>query len=364
MNQAQRTLGSLGARTAQTVAMRAWNLLAPFVGLMVVLAVIQIYHLVWKPDHPFLRPHQVQLIAKQTAIVGVGALGMTVIIVSGGIDLSAGSMIALTSVFLAVLLRREVPACLDDYPSLAAAWQALALDRLPVPLVVLLVLLAGAAVGALNGVLITGLRLVPFIVTLGAMLIYRGMAEWLADQKKVMVVGDHVPVWLTTLLDSPKADWQLVCYGVWIVILLGILLAAVMRYTVFGRYVFAIGSNEPTARLCGVNVTKMKIAIYALGGTFMALAGIFDFNNLSAQGNPTSGEGLELDMIAAVVIGGGSLSGGRGSILGSIIGALTMTTLRNGCVYAGLSNPVQKVLIGAIIIAAVAIDQALHRGKK
>ncbi|MDZ4780954.1 MAG: ABC transporter permease [Planctomycetia bacterium] len=364
MNLEQRTLGSFGARTAQALASRAWSFLAPFVGLLVVLSVIQTYHLIWKPDNPFLKTHQLQLIAKQTAIVGVGALGMTVIIVSGGIDLSAGSMIALTSVLLAVLLRREVPACLDDYPRIAASWQALALDRLPVTLAVFFVLLAGAAAGALNGVLITGLRLVPFIVTLGAMLIYRGMAEWLADQKKVMVVGDHVPDWLTTLLDAPTSPWQLVCYGVWIVVLLGILLAAVMRYTVFGRYVFAIGSNEPTARLCGIHVPRMKIAIYALGGVFMALAGIFDFNNLSAQGNPTSGEGLELDMIAAVVIGGGSLSGGRGSILGSIIGALTMTTLRSGCVYAGMSNPVQKLLIGAIIIAAVAIDQGLHRGRK
>jgi ribose/xylose/arabinose/galactoside ABC-type transport system permease subunit len=156
----------------------------------------------------------------------------------------------------------------------------------------------------------------------------------------------------------------LVCNGVWIVILLGALLAAVLRYTVFGRYVFAIGSNEATARLCGVSVPRTKVIVYAIGGAFMALAGIFDFNNLSGQGNPTSGVGLELDMIAAVVIGGGSLTGGRGSVLGSIVGAVTMTTLRSGCVYASLSNPVQSLLIGAIIIAAVAIDQSLHRGKK
>lgn len=344
--------------------MRAWNLLAPFVGLLVVLTVIQAYHLIWKPDVPFLRAYQLQLVAKQTAIVGVGALGMTVIIVSGGIDLSAGSIIALTSVFLAVLLRREVPACLEDYPRAAAVWQMLFLDRLPIIVAVLMVLASGALAGAVNGVLVTRLRLVPFIVTLGTMLVFRGCAEWLADQKKVMVVGDHVPAWLTTLLSPPASPWQLVCTGVWIVILLGAALAAVLRYTVFGRYVFAIGSNEATARLCGVNVSGMKVAVYALGGAFMALAGIFDFNNLSAQGNPTSGEGLELDMIAAVVIGGGSLTGGRGSVLGSIVGALTMTTLKSGCIYAGLSNPVQKLLIGGIIITAVAIDQALHRGQK
>ncbi len=349
---------------AQALARRAWSFLGPFVGLLVVLSIIQGYHKVAQPNTPFLEKVRVQLIAKQTAIVGVGALGMTVIIIAGGIDLSAGSMIALTSVLLAVLLQREVPACLEDYPRVAAAWQFLYLDRLPILVAVLAVIAAGTLAGAVNGLLITGLRLVPFIVTLGTMLVFRGAAEWLADQKKVMVVGDHVPDWLTSLLNPPTSPWQLVCTGVWIVVILGAILAAVLRYTVFGRYVFAIGSNEATARLCGVNVPRMKVAVYALGGAFMALAGIFDFNNLSGQGNPTSGEGKELDMIAAVVIGGGSLTGGRGSILGSVIGAVTMTTLRSGCAYAGLSNPVQKLLIGAIIIAAVAIDQALHRGKK
>jgi ribose/xylose/arabinose/galactoside ABC-type transport system permease subunit len=130
---------------------------------------------------------------------------------------------------------------------------------------------------------------------------------------------------------------------------------------VFGRYVFAIGSNEATARLCGLPVNGVKIAVYSLGGLFMAIAGIFDFNDLNKQGSPTGGIGLELDIIAAVVIGGGSLSGGRGSMPGSIIGALTMTTLRHGCIYVGLSDPVQKLVIGGIIIAAVAIDQGLHR---
>src|SRR5690606_24013228 len=125
----------------------------------------------WKPDVAFIQPARLQLVAKQTAIVGIGALGMTVIIVSAGIDLSAGSMVALTSVFLAVLLRREVPACLEDDPRLGAAWEALFLDRLPIPIVMFFVLLAGAAAGATNGLLITRLKLVPFIVTLGTMLV-------------------------------------------------------------------------------------------------------------------------------------------------------------------------------------------------
>ena len=130
-----------------------------------------------------------------------------------------------------------------------------------------------------------------------------------------------------------------------------------MRLTVFGRHVFAIGSNEATARLCGVNVPWTKIIVYALAGFFMALAGIFSFSELAKQGDPEAGRGMELDIIAAVVIGGGSLSGGRGSVLGSIVGALTMTTLRSGCVYAQVSDPVQNIIIGGIIVAAVAVDQ-------
>jgi len=261
---------------------------------------------------------------------------MTIIIIAGGIDLSAGSILALTAVVLAVTLKQ-------GYPPLACA---------------ALVIGVGIAAGVVNGLLITKLKLVPFIVTLGTMLVFRGLAEYVSEQRKVQAPA---PDWLSSLLTPPaEGSWQMFPIGVWIVLALALVLAIVLKRTVFGRYVFAIGSNEATARLCGVNVTAVKIAVYALGGFFMALAGIFDFNELNKQGSPTSGIGMELDMIAAVVIGGGSLRGGRGSVLGSIIGAVTMTSLRSGCVYAGVSDPLQKVVIGAIIIAAVAIDTWSH----
>lgn len=315
-----------------------WTLLAPFIGLLIVIAVFSACQPLLGKTAPFLSPLRMTLVAKQTAIVGMGALGMTVIIVSGGIDLSAGSILALTAVALAVALKQGLD------PILA----------------VLLVIGVGIAAGALNGMLITGLRLVPFIVTLGTMLVFRGLAEYVSEQKKVQAPA---PDWLSQLLAPPaEGSLQLVPVGVWIVLGLGLILTVVLRQTIFGRYVTAIGSNEATARLCGINVPGVKIAVYALGGFFMALAGILDFNELNKQGSPTSGIGLELDIIAAVVIGGGSLRGGRGSVLGSIIGALTMTMLRSGCVYAGVSDPIQKVVIGAIIIAAVAIDQ--WSGKK
>jgi len=316
----------------------AWSLLQPFIGLALVALIFVGYQIAFRSDTPFLSAFRLTLIAKQTAIVAMGALGMTVIIVSAGIDLSAGSLVALASVVLAKALQGGVP------PLAAVA----------------LVLGVGAIAGALNGALITGLRLVPFIVTLGTMLAFRGLAEQLAHQTTISV--PNVPVWLDTLLNPPpKGSWQLVATGVWLVIGLGILVSAVMRRTVFGRHVVAIGSNETAARLCGIRVPLVKVAVYAIGGVFMALAGIFSFSNLTNQGDPGTAVGLELNIIAAVVIGGGSLSGGRGSVLGSIIGALTMTVLSSGCVYAGVSDPVQKIVIGAIIVAAVSLDQFSQR---
>lgn len=313
-----------------------WAIVAPFVGLLLVVAIFVIYgQMTDRPD--FLSSFRMTLIAKQTAIVGMGALGMTVIIISGGIDLSAGSLLALTGVVLAYCLEQSVN------PMLAVA----------------IVLATGVACGIFNGALITGLRLVPFIVTLGTMLAFRGLAERISNQRKIAAPA---PDWLSTLLTPPGQDsYQFVPTAVWLVLALAVALIFVLRFTVFGRYVFALGSNEATARLCGINVPAVKITVYGIGGLFMGLAGILDFNNLNQQGSPTSGIGLELDIIAAVVIGGGSLSGGRGSVLGSLLGALTMTTLRNGCVYAGVSDPTQKIVIGLIIIAAVAIDQFVHR---
>lgn len=330
-----------------------WSVVAPFIGLLIVGLLFGLIYPVFYPHiHQFLpewmqlgmpgdwflTPFRMSLIAKQTAIVGVGAIGMTVIVIGGGIDLSVGSILALAAVVLAVSINAGIS------PVLA----------------VLIALATGTVAGATNGLLITRLQLVPFIVTLGTMLAYRGLAERIANQTKVQ--APTTPDWLSTLLNAPlQGSWRLVCTGVWIVVGLGIVVAAILRYTVFGRYVYALGSNEATSRLCGINVNRMKVVIYAIGGLFMAIGGIFDFNDANKQGNPTSGMGLELKIIAAVVIGGGSLSGGRGSVLGSIIGALTMTTLTSGCVYAKVSDPVQIINIGSIIVGAVAIDRFLHR---
>ncbi|MCJ7581310.1 MAG: ABC transporter permease, partial [Candidatus Aminicenantes bacterium] len=148
--------------------------------------------------------------------------------------------------------------------------------------------------------------------------------------------------------------------GVWVVIVFAVIMAAVLRYTVFGRHVFAIGSNESTARLCGIRINRTKVVIYGIAGLFCGISGVMQFSRLTV-GDPTVAVGLELDIIAAVVIGGGSLSGGSGSILGSMIGVFIMSFLRNGSNMMGWPNYIQEIIIGGIIVMAVALDQIRHR---
>jgi ribose transport system permease protein len=308
------------------------NLLAPFLGLILVLA---IFSSIPDVQSRFLRIANLKSVATQSVIVALGALGMTLIIISGGIDLSAASNIALSSVITAYAINAGIP------PLLA----------------VLLGVLTGGLIGFVNGVLITRLRLVPFIITLGMLGIARGLAKWIANNQKI----DAPISWVNELMvKSPRPSWLLLAPGVWLMILLAAAMVVLLRYTVFGRHAFAIGSNEATARLCGVRTQKTKVIIYSLAGLFCGLAGVMEFSRLTV-GDPTVAVGLELDIIAAVVIGGGSLSGGEGSILGSMIGVFIMSFLRNGCTMMGWPNYIQEILIGVIIVAAVALDQIRHR---
>jgi len=151
--------------------------------------------------------------------------------------------------------------------------------------------------------------------------------------------------------------------GVWLMILLAILVAGMLKYTRLGRHIFAVGSNERTARLCGIHIKRVKMLVYSISAAFAGVAGVMQFSRLTV-GDPTVAVGLELDVIAAVVIGGGSLSGGEGSILGSLIGALIMTVIRSGCSQMGLPNWVQEIITGVIIVLAVALDRMRHRTKE
>ena len=277
-----------------------------------------------------------QLILLQTAVVGMAALGMTLVIISGGIDLSVGSNIALCTVAVALLLAKGLS------PIIAIGGG----------------ILTGALCGLLIGTLITRLQLSPFIVTLGMWGALRGLAKGLANEQTVQAPETWINGILTTLGEGQK--WRIFPIGVWLLLISAALVAAMLRYTRFGRHIFAIGSNEQTARLCGVPVERTKLAIYMLGAAFAGIAGVLQFSYLTL-GDPTTATGLELDVIAAVVIGGASLSGGQGSIFGTLVGALIMTTVANGCTKMDLANWVQEIVTGIIIIGAVALDRFRHR---
>jgi ribose/xylose/arabinose/galactoside ABC-type transport system permease subunit len=193
------------------------------------------------------------------------------------------------------------------------------------------------------------------------MTIYLGVAKLIGKNTMVRPLPDQVPEWMRSLL-SPRLEneWLLFSPGVWLLLFLAIVVAAALRYSVFGRHVFAVGSNESTARLCGINVPLTRIAVYTIAGFFVGVAGLFQFSRLTV-GDPTSGTGKELPIIAAVVIGGGSLSGGRGSILGTLTGALIMQVISSGCTALKQPNPIQEIIIGAIIVAAVTVDQFRQR---
>ena len=305
----------------------------PFLGLLLV---IGLFALPAETREYFLTYNNFKIIFTQTVIVAIGALGMTMIIVSGGIDLSVGSIIAFTSVVGALLIQH--------------GWG-------PAP-VLLAVIASGGFIGLLNGAAIAGLCMTPFIITLGTLGVARGSAKWLADNQTVNYDNSPINGWMTTADPFSRA----LPAGVWVALILAGLTALLLRHTVFGRHVFALGSNEATARLCGIATTRLKVVIYALAGCFFGLAGLFQLSRLR-QGDPTVAVGLELDIIASAIIGGASLSGGVGTVLGSMIGALIMAVLRNGSQQMGWPTELQEIIIGLVIIIAVFLDR-LRQGRK
>ncbi|MBI3405430.1 MAG: ABC transporter permease [Acidobacteria bacterium] len=305
-----------------------WQALAPFIGLALVVFAFAL--LSGAPDR-YLSLTNLRVVLAQTVIVAIGAIGMTMIIISAGIDLSVGSTVALASVVTALALR-------SSFDPIVA---------------VLLGIATGGLIGVVNGLAITSLRVVPFIATLGMLGVARGLAKWLAGEQTV----NAPQTWVNSLaVTFPPEPWMLVAPAVWLTICLAILMTLVLRNTVFGRHIFALGSNEAAARACGIAVTRLKICIYGLAGLFFGLSGVMQMSRLR-QGDPTVAIGVELDVIAAVVIGGASLSGGEGSLPGAMVGALVMAFLRNGSQQMGWPNYVQEIMIGTIIVLAVAADR-------
>jgi len=282
-------------------------------------------------ENRFFTANTFRATGNQTVAVGIAAMGMTMIIISGGIDLSVGSVMALTSVIAALCLQQ------GGTPIFA----------------VFMAILAGGAAGLANATMITRLKVVPFIATLGMWGMARGAAKGLAGEQKI----DAPMTWLgeSVLVRRPDPEWLILSPGVWTMLLLAVAVWALLRYTALGRHVYALGSNEATARLCGIKVERTKLYLYSIAGLTTGLAGVMQFCRLTV-GDPTTAMGAELDVIAAVVIGGGSLSGGQGSVFGSLIGALIMAFLRVGCDHVGVPTWVQEIVIGAVIVLAVSVD--------
>ncbi|QDU95621.1 ABC transporter permease subunit [Lignipirellula cremea] len=467
------------ASTGLRLLRHAWRLLRPILALLCVYAFFAATDYLFS-DNTFASGKNLKTLLVDNSIIAVAALGMTLVIISGGIDLSAGTAIALCATTLAWGLHEDV-AFLTQHGSnfvrastawrdaaqeldtaqarLRAAakrlesapsdrrqaerdrWQA-AEERLLAPaaaskerliqilkaklaavkehadpgkmaagektepgswedrqrlieqklagleqpdfrpgddpqwnegipnaaastlVAVLLAVLAGVGVGLLNGVLIAGLKLAPFIVTLGTMTLYVGLGNLLSANQPIRPSAEQRPAGLMDLLSfRPDSLFLGLPAGVWLLFLLAILVALLLRYTVFGRYIFALGSNESTARLCGVNVPGYKIGIYALSGLFLGLAGVYLFS-YTEVGNPMDGLGKELQIIAAVVIGGGSLNGGRGSVIGTLAGVGIMAVIDSGCDQLGLQDQAERILLGVVIIGAATIDRLRTRGQE
>lgn len=303
---------------------RAPSWLGPLVALVIVYAVFAALN----PD-TFLRTQNTISMAQKTVVVAACSVGMTMIIATGGIDLSTGSIVAFTSVLVARLLRAGYGA----------------------PSAVVFALLAATAVGAVVGFLVGRFKMMPFIVTLGSMSILRGAAKGLADEQKIDAPARGLEKLVSADLSSPS---------LWITALLAALVACLLVFTRFGRHVLAVGSNERTAVLCGVDTVRVKVLVYAIASLLAGVAGIMEFSTLTV-GDPTDAVGLELKVIAAVVIGGAPLTGGEGSVLGSVFGALLMTVIDTGGVHRGWQSWVQEIVTGAIIVVAVALDRARQR---
>lgn len=314
----------------------------PLLALLLVVGFFAIADAMQGNAGKFLSDGSVRLVGVQSVKVAIAALGMTMIIIAGGIDLSAGTAAALSGCVAAYALKQGF----GIHSAIGLA------------------ILSGALCGLLNGTLISLLKLVPFIITLGTMTIFEGLGKMIAeDGGTIRPPTGSIPEWIDRMVtqfpDPLWIAWPLLPnfgWGVWMALFLAVLVALLLYQTVFGRHLFAIGSSEPTARLCGVAVTRTKLGVYTLAGALVGLAGVVDLARLG-KGDAMAGRGLELEIIAAVVIGGGSLSGGRGSVFGTLCGVLIVRVINLGTTALGLENQVENVLLGVIIITAVAVDR-------
>lgn len=297
--------------------------LGPLLGLFLIVIVITIL------NPSFMTTDNILNILRQVSISALIAFGMTFVILTGGIDLSVGSTLALTGAVAATMLASGID---------------------PV-LTILAALILGATLGAVNGVIIAKGKVAPFIATLATMTIYRGLTLVYTDGRPVSDLGNEI-----TFQMLGKGYFFGIPVPVCTMILAFIALYVIMHKTTFGRRVYAVGGNEAASKLSGINVDRVKIAVYSLTGMLAALSALILTSRLNSA-QPTAGTSYELDAIAAVVLGGTSLTGGKGWIFGTLVGALIIGVLNNGLNLIGVSSFFQQVVKGIVILIAVLIDR-------
>jgi ribose transport system permease protein len=299
--------------------------LLPFLSLIVLFVALSI------ASPYFLTANNLTSVVRQTAVFNTMALGMTIVIISGGIDLSVGSILGLSGLIGTMALER-------GYPIIVG---------------VLIGVGVGTACGFLNGLLVTRLRIPPFVVTLGTLGIFRGLS---------LIFSNGLPVHKIPAAFSFLGEGSLlgIPFVLWMLVLCAVAVHVILEHTRLGRYAFAIGSNKVASVYAGIPVDFHMTAVYAIGGALTGLAGMIEASRLMT-GQPTAGQGYELQAIAAVVIGGGSLNGGEGSVVGTLIGAFIMGLLSNGADLLNISNYWQQVIIGSVIILAVTLDEIRKR---
>ncbi len=287
---------------------------------------------------------RLNIIILQVSIIGIIAIGVTQVIITGGIDLSSGSIVGATAM---ITMSFAQTAMVNGNPNPKAIFGDWAMD-LPVIAPVVVGLGCGMAAGMINGLLIAYTRIPPFIATLGMMVSARGLAKWWSNGNPI---------------SFPTESYAAIGKGmmpVLIFVLIAILFHFLLRYTVYGKHTYAIGSNEDAARMSGINVARHKVMVYTIAGLLAAVAAIvLSSKNLTAQAG--MGVMYELDAIAMAVIGGVSLSGGRGSILGTVLGALIFGVIISGFTFLRLDAYYQEMVKGAIIVGAVVLDQWRQR---
>jgi ribose transport system permease protein len=309
---------------------REINILLALVLMVVVMSAASPY---------FLTHENLFNVLRGMSTIGIMAIGQTMVIITGGIDLSVGSVMAVSSMLTARLITEG-----DQNPMVAIAGG----------------LSLGLLLGTLSGLIITKFKINPFITTLGMLSVGRGLTYLLASGVKGSVAS-NIPMQNESIIFLGSGYIGPIPFSVIILILLMIIASVFLKRTIPGRYIYAVGSNERSARLSGVPVNKIRIFVYAVSGFFCALAGIIMTGRLSTAAT-NIGLGNELDVIAAVVIGGASLQGGEGTVTGAIIGATIMAVVRNAFVLLHIPNHFQTITIGIVIVLAVGLDQWL-KGK-